>query len=1170
MEAFSWCKDLWTPKTFNRFSFVANVCWIAIGIVLFGVFLDMEINEARFDFRCDVNTAEDFIRGKCFVQYEKRYNKLSIPLYGFVIVNFLLPVIVCVIYSQSVRSRINELEASNAADVEGQIQLGNRTRRKLFTAYCCQLATRFCLGILFIVFLQTQASYPSNFPSDFKCNFLRGDNYTANATGNTQKESYKCHNQRAHKKTSWAYAVKGANGILALVLLTEIFIILSRARKGKKFMEDLQFFADHLKSNFDPPQEQISPQIPLLTQQEQARKGSHEEGNQETSEKPQRQQLWDEHNNTTQQISEQLLQGVQDERNQDSQDSVQQQAFLKNTKDSVLKGTERPRDLASPFRPNPGEGDQPKNLKLDQIYTKVVIYPGRAHYDFTGDRRKQLKVYPKTEANQLPPTRPAGIIDAEHKNILVVGRPGIGKTLFCTKLLRDWASDSVFNEAQNAEVHFDVAFLLKFRRFNSAEHLNLRELLARSEFSTPLNDVAWDYILKNPSKLLLLFDGIDEFSAKTKITKDDSYHGNTAEEKMPLHALYSKIASGKLLHGATVISTTRPTATSYVRYVDFDRTVEILGFSSNQVEDYVEKFTEDDKDAGKTIWQHISSNLNLFSLCYVPVNSFIICSCLLHILKKPASNLAGLPTKLTHIYSFATKLFFFRHSDRYRFQSDSQDMIYESFDNLPDDVKRDFEKLGRNSFKGIEEGRLIFGSDEVENLEDCGLLHRLPDLEAPAQRPFEQPKAQFCFTHLTMQEFLAAKHVTDTINDAELREFVSDHIKDGAWQVVIQFVAGLLSDRGEPLIDIFIDLLPVSTDEKEERELIDDWHEISANSGARKLTCWPADHERDLVVTLCYCLHEIDAKDSVIQNKIREIGFNAVDLSNCSLTPVDCTAIVDSLKYNKDIISINLSSNAIGSLGCKEIQKLFASCNDNESNCKLSSLNLSANNLPDESIKFLVEALKHSNCKLSSLNLSANNLSDESMEFLVEALKHSNCKLSSLNLSYNNITDESMEVLVEALKHSNCKLSSLNLGYNYITDESIKFLVEALKHSNCKLSSLNLGYNNITDESMEFLVEALKHSNCKLSSLNLYHTNITDESIKFLVEALKHSDCKLSSLNLSDNCHITDDSIEFLVEALKHSNCKLSSLNLCYNNITDESMEFLVEALKHSNCKLRV
>ena len=74
-----------------------------VRIVLFGVFLDMEINESRFDFRCDVNknakVDKDFVKQKCFVEYEKLHNKLSVPLYSFVIVNFSLPFIVCVIYS---------------------------------------------------------------------------------------------------------------------------------------------------------------------------------------------------------------------------------------------------------------------------------------------------------------------------------------------------------------------------------------------------------------------------------------------------------------------------------------------------------------------------------------------------------------------------------------------------------------------------------------------------------------------------------------------------------------------------------------------------------------------------------------------------------------------------------------------------------------------------------------------------------------------------------------------------------------------------------------------------------------------------------------------------------------------------------------------------------------
>ena len=1031
MEAFTWCKELWTPKTFNKFSFLVNVLWIAVGIVLFGVFLDMEINESRFDFRCDVNknakVDKDFVRQKCFVEYEKLHNKVSVPLYSFVIVNFSLPFIVCVIYSILAKPRVNKLESRNT-DVEGQNHQATTTQRKLFIQYCCQLATRFCLRIVFILLLLYEVFYPREFPSNFKCDLMREVNQTAaNATGNTKSPSYECINQRAHKKTSWMYAVSGANGILAAFLLIEFFIIFSRARKGgKQFMDDSQFYTDHLKSNYDP--QNSHQEIPLLTVPQQELQDTQGEGNHETLESLQREHL------------------------------TKLRTCFKRMKESVLKNTERLRDLSSPLKPNPGEG-APKDLKLDQIYTNLIIHPGRAYYHFPENRREQLKVYPKPDKN-LPPKAPGDIVDDLHKNILIVGRPGIGKTLFCTKFMRDWASDRLFDEAKNSELRFDVAFLVKFRRLNSAAELNLRELLNKSEFSTHMNDVVWNYIRENPSKVLFIFDGIDEFSARKELQGDHSIYEDTVDEIMPLHALYTKIASGKLLNGATVLTTTRPTAVSCVRDLEFSRVVEILGFSSGKVKNYVEKFAGDDKGAGETIWQHISNNLNLFSLCYIPVNCFIICSCLLYMLQNFCSNsihgLASLPTKLTDIYSFAVKLIFFRHSNRYRNKTDVQDEIFKKFDELAEDVQRDFKKLGTVAFNGIKEGRLTFESDEVTNLEDCGLLHRLPDLKPEAKRPFEKPKAQYCFQHLTIQEFFAAKHVTDNMGEVELREFVSSHITDGAWQVVLQFVAGLLSDREKPLTDIFTNLLPVSTYEDKE-----------------DVTWWPRFENAHLALTLCHCLYEIDADDSAVQNKVREIDFNAVVLKYCRLGPVDCTAIVNFLKKHNEILMINLSGNKIGCLGCKEISEfLESSTSVSDGNCKLNSLNLNHNLVTDEGVKYLAKALKHNNCKLDSLNLADNELTNEGVQCLAEALKDSNCTLSSLNLNHNLVTDEVVDSLAEALKHSNCKLKSLNLTGNEFTDEGVKYLAEALKDGDSEL--LHLACNKLADEGVKCLAEALK------------------------------------------------------------------------------------------------
>ena len=145
------------------------------------------------------------------------------------------------------------------------------------------------------------------------------------------------------------------------------------------------------------------------------------------------------------------------------------------------------------------------------------------------------------------------------------------------------------NETQKSQTDFKVAFLVKLRMFNSTDkELNLRELLNHSEYSTALSEDAWNYIRNNPKRVLIIFDGFDEYSKKTEINKDDVYYRNNEEERMPVHFLLKKIVSGKILTGATVLTTTRLNAVSCITLsLYFDKTVEILGFTTEQVDDYV-------------------------------------------------------------------------------------------------------------------------------------------------------------------------------------------------------------------------------------------------------------------------------------------------------------------------------------------------------------------------------------------------------------------------------------------------------------------------------------------------------------------------------------------------------------------------------------------------------
>ena len=92
----------------------------------------------------------------------------------------------------------------------------------------------------------------------------------------------------------------------------------------------------------------------------------------------------------------------------------------------------------------------------------------------------------------------------------------------------------------------------------------------------------------------------------------------------------------------------------------------------------------------------------------------------------------------------------------------------------------------------------------------------------------------------------------------------------------------------------------------------------------------------------------------------------------------------------------------------------------------------------------MVGALIHTNCRLSRLNLSNNNIGDQ-------ALIHKKSRLISLHLSWNNIGDRSIEDLVRALVHRNCKVITFNLFL--IITSKVTIWNNWLKHSLTRIAS---------------------------------------------------------------------------------------------------------------------
>ena len=106
------------------------------------------------------------------------------------------------------------------------------------------------------------------------------------------------------------------------------------------------------------------------------------------------------------------------------------------------------------------------NVKTDEIFTNLLMQPGRkpiedsktleerlshdGHVSETTKRLKRLRQCGQVSGTRVEYSQDIFIrseIHNDHSNprsIFLTGKAGIGKTLFCQKVIRDWAHDNLF------------------------------------------------------------------------------------------------------------------------------------------------------------------------------------------------------------------------------------------------------------------------------------------------------------------------------------------------------------------------------------------------------------------------------------------------------------------------------------------------------------------------------------------------------------------------------------------------------------------------------------------------------------------------------------------------------------------------------------------------------
>lgn len=122
--------------------------------------------------------------------------------------------------------------------------------------------------------------------------------------------------------------------------------------------------------------------------------------------------------------------------------------------------------------------------------------------------------------------------------------------------------------------------------------------------------------------------------------------------------------------------------------------------------------------------------------------------------------------------------------------------------------------------------------------------------------------------------------------------------------------------------------------------------------------------------------------------------------------------------------------------------------------------------------KELGSVLKSGTSQLKSLTVGLNQVGDQGVKHLWDAVAHPNCLLEELDVEMTGLTDACVEDLCAAIRASKT-LKSVELRNNSLSDASVPALVQVMQDSHNMLE-MNLKYNEFSEDVFIMLDECEK------------------------------------------------------------------------------------------------
>ena len=418
-------------------------------------------------------------------------------------------------------------------------------------------------------------------------------------------------------------------------------------------------------------------------------------------------------------------------------------------------------------------------VDIHEIYTRLSW--AKQEQNAAGSSQTELDHYGDLFAANESGTFP--------KRILVQGQTGIGKTTFVKKLALDWAELNLEDETaddKKAVALKKFALLVAVNLKEVSKHQSLKDVISCSNIfaveDKSITDGLLKYITDNQDKVLLVFDGYDEYRCGRDSDIFKIFKGDKLRDCCVL--ITSRISRADDLRESRVLKLLR---------------AEIFGFSYSDISSYMKRKLGSDEDA-ENLFFHLRKN-DLLALAKSPLLLLFLC-----ILWKE-SHLENWPKTKTDLYVQIVQSVLYHNQAKYSASASCDFREVEDFEEI-------LCEIGKVALECLFNDDHVFDYKQLPPSIFCEESYFIGLLQVTKHIGKRRPAGLVSFVHKSIQEFLSAWFITYRCvipegNLGPVEKYA--HTLEGciALENVFKFVCGL-SDQGAAKVFTHFELVRMS------------------------------------------------------------------------------------------------------------------------------------------------------------------------------------------------------------------------------------------------------------------------------------------------------------------------------------------------------------------------